>query len=148
MVFFWGVRMLRRLATVTVWFVSLATAAGAEISGFHLDRLPKGKQVTMPRPATTIVPITGRVTLTATDMPQSVSFKAVNVGNGPLSSIRISIFDPQSERVQYVDVQPGTPFLYSFREIGSITVVPQPRPGADRRLSLQVESNKPLEIAH
>ena len=127
--------------------LSGAALAAAQPTGFYLERLPKGKNVTIPKPATTFVPLSSRVMLTATDMPQSVSFRPVNVGSGPTRPIRLSIYDRSSERVQYIDVKPGTPFLYTFRELGTITVVPEST-GADGSLSLQVESNKPLEIAH
>jgi hypothetical protein len=121
--------------------------AQGKAQGFYLERLPKGANVTIPRPATTIVPLTARVQLTATDMPQSLSFKPVDVNGGTPRPIRLSIYDRRSERVQYVELKPGTPFLYTYRELGSITVIPQAA-GGSNAMALQVESNKPLEIAH
>lgn len=138
-----------RSATFIIAMLAAGSAAAqVSTSTFHLDRLPKGKAVTIPRPATTLVPLTERVTLTATDMPQSLSFKAVNTAQGAVHALRLAIYDANSDRVQYVDVQPGTPFLYTFKELAAITVVPQPKAGLPATLSLQVESNKPLEIAH
>jgi hypothetical protein len=135
-----------------VLIVALAchgTAVLAQSSGaFHLDRLPAGKDVTIPRPATTHVPLAIRVTLTATDMPQSISLKPVNLGGGPVLPVRVSIYDPHQDRVKYVDVTPGTPFLYSFKELSSITVVPLSVKSDSGKLVLQVESDKPLTIAH
>ena len=140
---------LTTLLTATSAAVMLATGAFAQVSSssFHLDRLPVGKAVTIPKPATTLVPLTERVTLTATDMPQSVSFRAVNTAQGPAAPVRLAIYDSTSDRVQYVDVQPGTPFVYTYKELMSITVVPQTSASTPRHLTLQVESNKPLEIA-
>jgi hypothetical protein len=86
------------------------------------------------------------VTLTATDIPQSVSFRPVNLKSGRLAAMRLSIYDSGSDRVQYVDLQPGTPFLYNFRELSTITVITE-RSGAEGQ-ELQVESDAPLEIAH
>lgn len=126
---------------------SSLSAQSAGAMGFHLDRLPRGKNVTIPKPATTFVPLTSRIQLTATDMPQSISFRPVNLNNGQLQTIRLAIYDPGSERVRYVDVKPGTPFLYAFRKLSSITVIPDAK-GGDPSLKLQVESNKPLQIAH
>ena len=40
--------------------------------------------------------------------------------------LRVAIIDKQRDRVQYLDIRPNTPALYTFREIGSITVVPEP----------------------
>lgn len=126
-----------------------STALAAADGGFHLDRLPVGKNVTIPKPATTYVPASARVVLTATDMPQSLSFVPVNLRNGgPVGTLKLAIYDRDSERVKYVELRPGTPFLYTFKELSSITVIPQPAAGQDAGIALKVESNKPLEIAH
>ena len=129
-----------------------SNAAGMN-GAFYLDRLPNGKSVTIPRPATTIVPLTSSVMLTATDIPQSLSIRAVTTsGSAFVASqpIRISIFDRNSDRVRYVDLKPGMPYVYSMKDLETITVVPQVgASGAEaRNLALRVESDKPLEIAH
>ncbi len=120
----------------------------SKVTGFDLGRLPPGKNVTIPRPATTYVALTARVVLTATDMPQTVSLKPVNLKAGSVSKLRVSIYDKDSDRVQYVDLSPGTPFLYNFKELSSITVIPQASGAVSEGMTLQVESDKPLEIAH
>lgn len=112
---------------------------------FDLERLPIGKNVTFPRPATTIVPALARVQFTGTDMPQSLSLKAVgaqggNLGNG---SLRISIYDPNAERVIHTEIHGDTVYLYHLRDLRPILVLTE---GGDHRLKLQVESNKPLDI--
>jgi hypothetical protein len=117
----------------------------AKVAGFELTRLPPGKNVTLPRPATTFVPASERVTLTATDIPQSLSFRPVNLKTGRVTSLRLSIYDAGSDRVQYVDLRPGTPFLYNFKELSTITVIAGQ--SAMEGVELQVESDKPLEIA-
>ena len=140
------------LGVAGLWLgLSAISGLGAVQGGFHLDRLPKGKNVTIPRPATTYVPLTSTVVLTATDMPQSVSFKPVNLKNGPTSALKLKIFDRGSSRVQYVDVSPTTPFLYAFKTLGPITVIVEDGPRQGHPIDgavLQVESNKPLDIAH
>ncbi|MCX6107071.1 MAG: hypothetical protein NTY08_14695 [Proteobacteria bacterium] len=117
-------------------------------SGFSLERLPKGKNVTMPRPATTYVPLTARVVLTGTDMPQTLRFMPVNLSQGMLRSLRLAIFDQNSERVQYVRVSPDTPFLYPIKDLEPITVIAEAIAGVTDGLQLQVESDKPLDVAH
>lgn len=117
-------------------------------SGFSLERLPKGKNVTMPRPATTYVPLTARVVLTGTDMPQTLRFMPVNLSQGMLRSLRLAIFDQNSERVQYVRVSPDTPFLYPIKDLEPITVIAEAIAGVTEGLQLQVESDKPLDVAH
>lgn len=115
---------------------------------FLLDRLPAGKNVTIPRPATTLVPLSSRVMLTATDLPQSVSLKTVSPGGGALTRLRVGIHD--ADRVKYIDLTPGTPFLYNMKDFETITIVPDVngREQETRHLALQVESDKPLQIAH
>jgi hypothetical protein len=123
-------------------------AASQSPSGFSLERLPKGKNVTMPRPATTYVPLTSRVVLTGTDMPQTLRFMPVNLNQGMIRSLRLAIFDQNSERVQYVRVSPDTPFLYPIKDLAPITVIAEAIAGVTEGLQLQVESDKPLDVAH
>lgn len=126
--------------------IGVTGAGGA----FLLERLPPGKNVTIPRPATTLVPLSSRVMLTATDLPQSVSFKAIGQAGGQAPKVRIGIYDGNADRVKYIDINPGTPFLYNMKDFETITVVPDIR-GIEqqaRTLALQVESDKPLQIAH
>ena len=117
-------------------------------AAFLLTNLPKGKDVTMPQPATTYVPLSSRILLTATDMPQTLSFRPVNVAHGPLQGLRLVIFDEHSERVQYRTMQPGTPFLYPVKTLTTVTVMAEPIGAATSGVFLQVESDKPLTIAH
>ncbi|MCX6110152.1 MAG: hypothetical protein NTZ90_11195 [Proteobacteria bacterium] len=116
--------------------------------GFLLTNLPKGKDVTMPQPATTYVPLAARIMLTATDMPQTLSFRPVNIGHGPVHGLRLVIFDENSERVQYRDMQPGTPFLYPVKTLTTVTVMAEAIGTPSSGVFLQVESDKPLTIAH
>ncbi len=118
------------------------------VGGFSLDRLPPGKNVTMPRPATTYVRLASRVVLTGTDMPQTLKFMPINLGNGTVRSLRLAIFDKNSERVQYVRVSPDTPFLYPIKDLSPITVIADAIAGSTEGLQLQVESDKPLDVAH
>ena len=118
------------------------------LSGFSLERLPKGKNVTMPRPATTYVPLANRVTLTGTDMPQTLRFMPINLLHGAVRSLRLAIFDKNSERVQYVRVSPDTPFLYPIKDLSPITIIAEAIMGDADGLQLQVESDKPLDVAH
>lgn len=144
---------LKLVWSVAALWLSLVTNVGlaADAGGFHIDRLPKGKSVTIPRPATTYIPLMSRVVLTATDMPQTVSFKPINLKKGPVNPLKLSIYDQGSTRVQYVNVSPSTPFLYAFKTLSAITIIVEEQPNQARSSDgavLQVESNKPLDIAH
>jgi len=128
--------------------VVLSGAARAGDGIFRLDTLPRGKSVTIPRPATTYVPLAERARFTATDTPQTLSLKPVNTGRGPAQPLRVAIYDATQERVQQVEVVPGTTFLYTFKGLSSIMLIPRAKAPAGAGMQLKVESNKPLEIAH
>jgi hypothetical protein len=143
----------RKVTLLVAAFILFADSSIARPQGFYIERLPKGKDVTLPIPATTFVPLAETVLLTSTDMPQSVSFKAVNVGSGAASSIRVAIYDAKAAKVHYADIKPGTPYLYQFRDLSSITIVPGLANGsknldAYKNIKLKIESNKSLSIAH
>jgi len=119
---------------------------------FDLEKLPVGKNVTFPRPATTVVPTLARVHLTGTDMPQSLSLKAVaplsgtsleTSRAGQRGSLRIAIYDRNADRVFYKQIEKDTVYIYHLRDLRPILLITE---GGDARLKLQVESNKPLEI--
>jgi len=133
--------------------ITLASSALSKPTGFYIEQLPKGSDVTLPLPATTFIPLAGRVLLSSTDMPQTISFKAINITGAMASSIRVAIYDANAAKVHYADVKPGTPYLYNFRELSSITIIPGLANGSKdlspyKNLKLQVESDKPLAIAH
>lgn len=120
----------------------------AKPEGFYLERLPRGKNVTLPLPATVYVLLKNRVTLTPTDKLQSVKFTPINVTKGRAQPIRIAIYDSQADRVKYADVKPGLPFLYNFKGLDKISVVPDKiGKRMNRNMRLRIESNKPLEIS-
>jgi hypothetical protein len=146
-------RILKLIVSAAVASSFFAASLQAKPKGFYIERLPKGNDVTLPMPATTYLPLAERAMFTSTDMPQTLSFKAINVSGGKASSIRVAIYDSKASKVHYADVKPGMPYLYNFRGINSITIIPGLANGskqlkAYKNLKLQVESNKPLEIAH
>ena len=130
-----------------------SNAEGRTVLGstFALETLPIGADVTLPGPATTLVSLSSRVTLSSTDSPQTLSFTSVAAGGGSPQPLRLSIFDRNQDRVRYVELRPGTPFLYSFKSLATISVIPEVKRGISVAtgavLKLQVESDKPLTIA-
>ena len=117
-------------------------------SGFFLENLPLGSEVTLPQPATTYVPLSARVTVSATDSPQTLRIVPVNIGGGLVTDIRVAIFDSNQEQVRYVDIRPGTPLLYNFKKLSSIALVVDAAHAATLpgTLRMRVESDKPLSI--
>jgi len=131
------------------WRVASSKGVG---NSFALETLPPGADVTLPGPATTLVSLSSRVTLSSTDTPQTLSFTSINQsGGGAALPLRLAIYDRNQERVKYVELNPGTPFLYSFKTLTTISVIPEMgRGGASAKaadIKLQVESDKPLTIA-
>jgi hypothetical protein len=118
---------------------------------FDINELPVGRNVTLLKPATTVVPLATRTTLGATDLPQMLKFEVIaDVGNQP-NSIRVAIYDSTRERVRYIDIKPGVPFVYSFSDLDTVLVIPQiPKEASNlpsyRSTKLQIESDKPLSV--
>jgi len=154
-----GVMAKRSLIILLFSSFLYGTLCATKIFGqdaFNVEDLPTGKEVTIPRPATTLVPLNARITLAATDFPQTVQFKPINTNNSPIQSINLAIYDRKQERVQYIELKPNLPFLYSFKSLSSILIIPEisekltkkngSSAHAFRGLKLQVESDKPLSI--
>lgn len=113
-------------------------------TGFNVMRMPRGKDITLPYPARVDIPLHARVTLSATDKPQSV--KMISRGS---KSIKVALYDAQMERVKYLVVTSKMPYIYTFQGISSIMLIPQPTQGSkgNKKASLRVESDKSLNIA-
>lgn len=147
---------MRRGHRALIWGITLifdvrAVSAATLSHAFVLEHLPKGKSVTIPHPATTLVSVNRRAQFKATDMPQSLSFAVRHAQGGRVLPVRLAIYDKHAERVSYTTVKPGARFIYPFHAIDPITVIAEARDlsGSDHYdLKLEVESNKPLEIAH
>lgn len=136
-------------AALTVAMIGLfSLSVQAKPEGFYLERLPKGKAVTLPLPARVFVSLKNRVSLQATDSAQVIKLAAVNLDNGKVEPIRLAIFDRHSDRVQYFDLRPGLPFLYNFKGLDKISLIPEKvGKSVSANLKLRIESNKPLEVS-
>ncbi|SMF30191.1 hypothetical protein [Pseudobacteriovorax antillogorgiicola] len=114
---------------------------------FEISQLPRGKSVTLPRPALTLVPLDTKVRLTSTDRQQTIKLTSVSK-RGRSIPFTIAIYDNLSEKVRYVKLKPGGSMVYSFRGMNTIEVVPLvPKQASNAsHARLQVESNRPLGI--
>ena len=114
-------------------------------SAFNLAQVPRGKSITLGRPATTKVPLSSQAKFAATDLPQTLKIKI----EGPkwAGEVKLAIFDKNSEKVRYINLQKGVPFLYPFKDFRPIMVTPDlTRPSKAKFLKMIVESDKPLEV--
>jgi hypothetical protein len=138
------IRSSTRLLCVFSFLSVTGFAQQGTNDAFNIQTLPRGKEVTLPRPALTIVPVSEKIRLSSTDMPQSLKISS----NGAQSSFKVAIYDTNSERVKYIELKPGVPYLYNFKDLSTISLVPQTHtittPAAS---SLRIESNKPLSIS-
>ena len=137
------------LSIVLAMLVSAQSFAASD--EFAADRLPAGSDVTIPARAVAIVSISRHVMLSATDSPQTLSMVPVNRGGGSPQDLDVSIVEHKRKPLaKTVKVSVGTPFLYSFRQLGAITVMPQIASGKksppNGEVKLRVESDKPLKI--
>jgi len=121
----------------------------ARSNDFDINSLPKGKSVTLPHTTVTYVPVTDSVKLASTDMPQMVKISAVGRKRGSKQDIKVAIFDSHSDKVKYISLKPGASYLYNFKDLGSISVVPKLSSTLSKsaHYKLKVESNKPLEVS-
>lgn len=128
----------------------MPTLALARPQGFEFKRLPKGADVTLPKPAVTFVPVNERITVTSTDLPQSLKLSVTHIrSHRDQKPFRVAIFDPNSERVRYIVLKPGMPYLYNFKSLGSISLLPEVTRESQKlakKIGLRIESNKPLSI--
>lgn len=136
------------LMALCLVFVPTVLAASDE---FAVDRLPAGSDVTIPARAVAIISLSRNVLLSATDSPQTLSMVPVNRGGGTPQDLDVGIVEHKRKKIsRTVKVSVGTPFLYSFRRLGSLSVMPQIAQGkkapSQGEVKLRVESDKPLKI--
>ena len=118
-----------------------------QAKSFNLSSMPKGAEITLPYPATTSMALNDRITVSATDNPQSIKIVSRLLNSKKSAkNIEIAIYDRNSERVKYITIKPDVPYIYSFKGLSSIVIIPK-RPIDRSRHVLQIESDKSLKIA-
>ena len=134
-------------------FISITTLSCSSFilfaKGFDLNVLPRGSEVTLPQPAVVFVPLDTRVTLSATDSPQSLKMTAHSPNKRKASTLELAVYDNNSERVRYLTIKPNVPYVYSFKGLSSIMVITKTKttPPARGHQVLRIESDKSLKIA-
>lgn len=138
------IKFMKVVTLMSLGLLSTTTVA----QSFKLHDLPSGKSVTLPRPATTQVPLNSSVRLTATDRDQTLKLSAKSNVVVPWQAFTLAIYDRNSEKVRYVELSPKASMVYSFRDMAPIQIITKAK-GSNQveKLWLEVESNKPLTIA-
>lgn len=148
--------MLQILFRILVLGFGSLLAMSAEIATgndqFDVTSMPQGSQVTLPRAAKILAPLSVPVRLSSTDSPQTVSLGSQTKGAGKISPFKIAIHDPRQDRVRYVDIKPGASVLYTFRGLSTIQIIPQisatQRTAINmNQMRLRIESDKPVNIS-
>ena len=134
-----------RIFVLSIVFLGSTTILATK--GFHLNVLPRGSEVTLPQPAVVYVPLDTRVTLSATDRPQSLKLTAHSLNKRPATALELAVYDRNSERVRYLTIKSDVPYVYSFKGLSSIMIITKAKNTTHRRQVLRIESDKSLKIA-
>jgi hypothetical protein len=140
-------KSLKTLLFASIFFMPSASWAEDDAL-FYITDLPPGKSVTLPRPATTYVPLTHRVELKSTDVPQTIKFSAVALDGGKVHPFELAIFDEETNKIQTVKIDSSNTALYTFKSLTSIRVTPIVKGVRSASTNLRLESTKPLYLSH
>lgn len=129
--------------------MSLLSSRAFAVAQFNVEEMPVGAEVTVPGAAKTFVPIAAKIRFASTDSPQTISIVPVSLAGAKPSPVRVAISGGK-DPVKYIQIAPGSPFLYSFKGLSSITMQTE-IPGvsasnARNSMRLEIESDKPLTV--
>lgn len=127
--------------------VSLCASSSLLAGPFDINQIPKGKSITLPPPARSVISVPSTLTLTATDRKQTIKLSSLH-RSGPRSQVKVGIFNTGSERVRYVTLKPGSPVIYTFSNLETIRLESQFLEASTKlsKMKMVLESNRPLQI--
>ena len=131
--------MLKLFVTLVMFISQISLAAD-----FQLAEIPRGKEITLPNPATTLVESNQPFHVSSTDKGQTL--KLTLEGGRKRDKLSIRIYDRSQEKVINFKLTKFSPVVYSFKGIDSIRIVPSSKKRIKARI--KVESNRPLTIGH
>jgi hypothetical protein len=111
---------------------------------FQLADIPRGKEITLPNPATTIVSPTHAFHVASTDNGQTLKLSLE--GGGVKDKLSIKVYGKNQENIVYFMLSKVSPVVYSVKGIDNIRIVPSYK--GRIRSKIKVESNRPLTIGH
>jgi len=110
---------------------------------FDIMELPKGSSVTLPSPATTLVPMATHYRVTPTDNAQVFRISApAQTG----CAVKVQVFDKSSEEVKMATLKAGESLIYRFERFNGVRVQTTPVTNCKQVTKLVLDSNRPLEI--
>ncbi len=119
--------------------------------GFFVESLPKGARITIPQPATTIVPVGMQVFVGATDRGQAIKLTPMyKTKNKQLIKIDLKQSISGTKQLSY-DLRRTRPLVYSFDGLETVRVASEYTGAGDHldgKTLLKIESNRPIQISH
>ena len=136
--------MAKTYTALFLFHLCLALPTNSKASTFHFNQLPKGKSVTLPSPAATLVPVNQTITLSSTDMPQTI--KLTLMPKSQQKKIEVVIYDSHSDTPQKIKLIAKVPATYSFKNLYSIRLLSRTLSKSPAKSNILIESNKPMTI--
>jgi hypothetical protein len=139
---------MRLFRVLIVSIVNICAVFSQLIAGpFDINQVPKGKSITLPPPALSVISLPATLTLKATDRKQTIKLSTLH-SSGPSSQVKVGIFTAGSDRVRYVTLKPASPVIYTFSKLETIRLESQLVKEATKlsKMKMVLESNRPLQI--
>jgi hypothetical protein len=109
---------------------------------FDITQLPQGASVTLPSPATTVVPLSIFYRIGPTDRAQVFRIRAPEVG----CAVRVHVYDKTSDEVKTSMLRSGESMIYRFERLNGVRIHASPVERCARQARLVLDSNRPLEL--
>lgn len=109
---------------------------------FDITQLPKGASVTLPSPATTIVPVKNYYRVGPTDRAQVFRLSAPATA----CAVKVQVFDKTSDGVKESTLKGGESMIYRFERLNGVRIHASPMDSCKQMVTLVLDSNRPLEI--
>lgn len=109
---------------------------------FDIMELPEGASVTLPSPATTLVPLSTYYRVTPTDNAQVFRISST----AKACAVKVQVFNKSSEEVKMATLKAGESMIYRFESFNGVRVHATPVTGCSALTKLVLDSNRPLEL--
>mgnify|MGYP001576799525 CR=1 FL=1 len=115
-----------------------------EDAPFDILDLPQGASVTLPSPATTLVPVSAFYRVNPTDKAQVFRLSAPP----KTCAVKIQFYDKTSNEVKLATLRAGESLVYRFERFNGVRVhaTPAAAEHCTGMAKLGLDSNRPLEI--
>lgn len=109
---------------------------------FDITQLTKGESVTLPSPATTLVPIKNFYRVGPTDRAQVFRLSSPATA----CAVKVQVFDKKADGIKTSTLRAGESMIYRFERLNGVRIHAEPLSKCDQVVKLTLDSNRPLEI--